>query len=438
MTGNRKVVFLVGFSLFAMFFGAGNLIFPTYLGYTAGSYWLPAFLVYIISDGVLAMVALYSVLHRGGMDNFLKPLGKYFGNAILICICLCIGPIVAIPRTATITHELGVVNFHLPITNQVITSLIFFLITYFICIKADKIVDIIGKYLTPSLLAFLVLLILAGIINPVGDIPKGENFAAIMNISFISGFQTLDGLGGALFSVVIVNALAFYKIPKENHNKTIISSLGVALLCLTIVYGGLCYLGATSFDNVKNVENGTVVLNSFTSILFGRSGVLVLSLIVILACLTTSVALVSSTSEFFAKLLPKVGYHGFVIVVILVSFVLSTLGIDNIIAIAVPILFTLYPPVIVLIFSSFFANKYNCDRAIKAAAVLALCFGLANVLMENAYIVDLIKTAINKLPFSDYGFAYLIPCIVVFVLFVLFDNIKDKNTKENSNTDEMV
>lgn len=422
MKGNNKVIFLVGFSLFAMFFGAGNLIFPTYLGYKAGSYWLPAFVVYIISDGLLAMVALYSVMKRGGMDNFLKPLGKYLGNGILICICLCIGPIVAIPRTATITHSLGVENFHLPFSNQVLTSAVFFLITYLICIKADKIVDIIGKYLTPSLLTFLVLLILAGALYPVGEIPKGENITSILNNAFVSGFQTLDGLGGALFSVVIVNAFNFYNVPKEKYNRTVVASLGVALGCLTIVYGGLCYLGATSVNNVVDATNGTPILNSFTSLLFGRSGVLVLSMIVILACLTTSVALASSTSEFFAKLLPQIGYGKFLFVVILFSFALSTLGIDSIINIAVPILFVLYPPVIVLIFTSFFANKYNCDRAIKYTSILAFVFGILSVLSGmNLRGMSVLKNVLVKLPLSSFGFEYLIPCAILFTAMLVVD-----------------
>lgn len=416
-----NIIFVIGFSLFAMFFGAGNLIFPTYLGYTSGSYWLIAFILYMAADGLLAMISLYCVFSCGGITEFVKPLGKYLGTIVLVCISLCIGPLVAIPRTGAITYNLGVANFGF--NSLIITTAVFFTITYFICIKSEKIVDFIGKYLTPALLVFLIIMIITGIIYPVGKIQPGEDLQKVMYESFLNGFQTLDGLGAGLFNAVIVNALVFYKIRKEREKKVILSSSIIAFICLSIVYGGLCFLGASSKLNVEGAKNGTVILLNFTNALFGRTGILMLSVIVILACLTTSVALTGGVSEYFAEIMPKIPYKIWVMIVCFASFIFSCLGVDAIIKLAVPLLFTLYPPIIILILTSILRNKIPCNKAIKYSAILSIIIGFITVLNDSLGIFGFIKL----LPLSSLSFGYLIPAIIVFVIVAIFEN----NSKNN-------
>ncbi|EGV08808.1 branched-chain amino acid transport system II carrier protein [Parvimonas sp. oral taxon 393 str. F0440] len=420
-----NIIFVIGFSLFAMFFGAGNLIFPTYLGYTSGSYWLIAFILYMAADGLLAMISLYCVFSSGGITEFVKPLGKYLGTIVLVCISLCIGPLVAIPRTGAITYNLGVANFGF--NSLIITTAVFFTITYFICIKSEKIVDFIGKYLTPALLVFLIIMIITGIIYPVGKIQPGEDLQKVMYESFLNGFQTLDGLGAGLFNAVIVNALVFYKIRKEREKKVILSSSIIAFICLSIVYGGLCFLGASSKLNVEGAKNGTVILLNFTNALFGRIGILMLSVIVILACLTTSVALTGGVSEYFAEIMPKIPYKIWVMIVCFASFIFSCLGVDAIIKLAVPLLFTLYPPIIILILTSILRNKIPCNKAIKYSAILSIIIGFITVLNDSLGIFGFIKL----LPLSSLSFGYLIPAIIVFVIVAIFENNSKNNSKNN-------
>lgn len=420
-----NIIFVIGFSLFAMFFGAGNLIFPTYLGYTSGSYWLIAFILYMAADGLLAMISLYCVFSCGGITEFVKPLGKYLGTIVLVCISLCIGPLVAIPRTGAITYNLGVANFGF--NSLIITTAVFFTITYFICIKSEKIVDFIGKYLTPALLVFLIIMIITGIIYPVGKIQPGEDLQKVMYESFLNGFQTLDGLGAGLFNAVIVNALVFYKIRKEREKKVILSSSIIAFICLSIVYGGLCFLGASSKLNVEGAKNGTVILLNFTNALFGRTGILMLSVIVILACLTTSVALTGGVSEYFAEIMPKIPYKIWVMIICFASFIFSCLGVDAIIKLAVPLLFTLYPPIIILILTSILRNKIPCNKAIKYSAILSIIIGFITVLNDSLGIFGFIKL----LPLSSLSFGYLIPAIIVFVIVAIFENNSKNNSKNN-------
>lgn len=428
MKKETRLVFVIGFSLFAMFFGAGNLIFPTYLGYSSGTYWPVAFILYMIADGLLAMISLYCVFCMGGITEFVKPLGKYLGTVILVCISLCIGPLVAIPRTGAITYNLGVANFGF--NNLVVTTAIFFTLTYFICIKSEKIVDFIGRYLTPTLLAFLIIMVITGIISPVGEIQPGENLQGVMYESFINGFQTLDGLGAGLFNAVIVNALIFYKIKKEREKKMIFKSSIVAFICLSVVYGGLCYLGASSKLNIEGAKNGTVILLNFTNLLFGRSGILMLSVIVILACLTTSTALAGGVAEYFSELIPSISYRIWLAIICFVSFIFSCFGVDTIIEIAIPLLFTLYPPVIILILTSVLRNKINCNNAIRYSAILSIIIGFMTVLSGKFGIFKFIKL----LPLGSLGFAYLIPAAILFTVIALFE----KNIGSNIDTPKIL
>lgn len=428
MKKETRLVFVIGFSLFAMFFGAGNLIFPTYLGYSSGTYWPVAFILYMIADGLLAMISLYCVFCMGGITEFVRPLGKYLGTVILVCISLCIGPLVAIPRTGAITYNLGVANFGF--NNLVVTTAIFFILTYLICIKSEKIVDFIGRYLTPTLLAFLIIMVITGIISPVGEIQPGENLQGVMYESFINGFQTLDGLGAGLFNAVIVNALIFYKIKKEREKKMIFKSSIVAFICLSVVYGGLCYLGASSKLNIDGAKNGTVILLNFTNLLFGRSGILMLSVIVILACLTTSTALAGGVAEYFSELIPSISYKIWLAIICFVSFIFSCFGVDTIIEIAIPLLFTLYPPVIILILTSVLRNKINCNNAIRYSAILSIIIGFMTVLSDKFGMFQFVKV----LPLSSLGFAYLIPAAILFTIVALFE----KNMGSNIDTPKIL
>lgn len=428
MKKETRLVFVIGFSLFAMFFGAGNLIFPTYLGYNSGTYWPIAFTLYMIADGLLAMVSLYCVFCMGGITEFVKPLGKILGTIVLVCIALCIGPLVAIPRTGAITYNLGVSNFG--VNNLILTTAVFFVLTYLICIKSEKIVDFIGRYLTPTLLAFLIIMVITGIISPVGEIQAGQNLQGVMYESFINGFQTLDGLGAGLFNAVIVNALIFYKIKKDREKSMILKASIVAFVCLAVVYGGLCYLGASSKLNIADAKNGTVILLNFTNLLFGRSGILMLSVIVMLACLTTSTALAGGVAEYFSELIPSISYKIWLAIICFVSFIFSCLGVDMIIEIAIPLLFTLYPPVIILILTSVLRNRINCNNAIRYSAILSIIIGCMTVLNDKFQIFGFIKL----LPLSTLGFGYLIPAIILFVIIALFE----KNMGEHIDTPKVL
>ena len=241
----NKDVIVVGFALFAMFFGAGNLLFPPFLGLISGESWSKAFTGFILADVGLALLAILAIAKCGGeVGKIFARAGHKLSIALGCAIMICIGPLLAIPRTAATTFEMGIQ----PIFNgfnSIVFSVIFFAITLLLTIKPSKVVDIIGSYLTPALLIALLILIGMGIVKPLGNIEP----AAINNVfseGIFQGYQTLDALGAVSLGGVIITSIISkgYSKKEEQINITFKAGL-VAAAGLFVVYGGLTYLGAT-------------------------------------------------------------------------------------------------------------------------------------------------------------------------------------------------
>ena len=248
---NKKAldVVVVGFALFSMFFGAGNLLFPPYLGLVSGTNWIVSLTGFILTDIILALVVVMAaVKFDGDLDLTLSRAGKKFARAIIIASILCIGPLLAIPRNGATTYEMGIapiLGFDTPVA-KLIVSIIFFGLTLLLTIRPSKVVDIIGKFLTPVLLVCLAILIIMGIINPIGDLSSSQ---LIENNLFAEGvaqgYQTLDTLAAVAFSTVAITAIIQrgYSDSKEKVKLTLQSGL-ISGVFLALVYAGLTYLGS--------------------------------------------------------------------------------------------------------------------------------------------------------------------------------------------------
>ncbi|MFR5545377.1 MAG: branched-chain amino acid transport system II carrier protein, partial [Intestinibacter bartlettii] len=248
---NKKAldVVVVGFALFSMFFGAGNLLFPPYLGLVSGTNWIVSLSGFILTDIILALVVVMAaVKFDGDLDLTLSRAGKKFARAIIIASILCIGPLLAIPRNGATTYEMGIapiLGFDTPIAKLMV-SIIFFVLTLLLTIRPSKVVDIIGKFLTPALLICLAILIVMGIINPIGDVSSTQ---LIENNLFAEGvaqgYQTLDTLAAVAFSTVAITAIIQrgYSDSKEKVKLTLQSGL-ISGVFLALVYAGLTYLGS--------------------------------------------------------------------------------------------------------------------------------------------------------------------------------------------------
>ena len=411
MGKTNKDIIVVGFALFAMFFGAGNLIFPPYLGVISGSSWITGFTGFILSDVGLALLAILTAAKCNGDIN--KVLGRSGKNLAIIlgsAIMICLGPLVAIPRTSATTFEMGVQPLFSGF-SPILFSIIFFAATFILTIKPSKVVDIIGAYLTPALLVALAILIIKGIIIPIGEMSSTPLIENLFSEGIKQGYQTMDALGAVALSAVIITSIANkgYKDEEQKIKLTLKSGV-VAAIGLVLVYGGLTYLGATVSTMYGTDVVRTKLIVEITASLLGTPGKVILAVIVALACLTTSIGLTSATAQFFEKITyGKLKYELVVTVVCVFSAIVSNFGVSTIIQFAAPILDIIYPATMVLVIMTLFGTKIKNDNAFKGATYTALLVSILTV-ANNMDIVNI--SFINELPFSTLGFNWIVPVLI--------------------------
>ena len=425
---NRKKLvtdsIVVGFALFAMFFGAGNVVFPPYLGMHAGEQWANGFLFYFIADIGLALVAMFAILHAGGADNITGRIGHVASKVLMCAVILCIGPMVAIPRTAATTLEMSVTPFFSGM-SPVVFSIIFFAVILLLSIKQSAVIDIVGKILTPALLIGLLVLIVKGFVSPIGDIVDTGVSASEVTVNGIkSGYQTMDVLAAMAFGIIILSS-ADEKGYTDSKSAAKMIGIAAALsgVLLLIVYFGLTYLGATASTVFPTDISRANLLIGIVELLLGKAGLIIFAIVIALACITTAVALVSSAASFFAKLAnDKISYSVFVVVICVSSAVISNLGLDMIIAIATPVLDIVYPPMLVLILLSWFGDKLH-----KSVYVSSVAGSLIASVLATASLYGMNVPVIDSLPLASLGLGWLTPAAVFGLVAYLVSKVKFQN-----------
>lgn len=427
---NRKKLvtdsIVVGFALFAMFFGAGNVVFPPYIGMHAGEQWANGFLFYFIADIGLALVAMFAILHAGGADNITGRIGHVASKVLMCAVILCIGPMVAIPRTAATTLEMSVTPFFSGM-SPVVFSIIFFAVILLLSIKQSAVIDIVGKILTPALLIGLLILIVKGFVSPIGDIVDTGVSASEVTVNGIkSGYQTMDVLAAMAFGIIILSS-ADEKGYTDSKSAAKMIGIAAALsgVLLLIVYFGLTYLGATASTVFPTDISRANLVIGIVELLLGKAGLIIFAIVIALACITTAVALVSSAASFFAKLAnDKISYGVFVVVICVSSAVISNLGLDMIIAIATPVLDIVYPPMLVLILLSWFGDKLH-----KSVYVSSVAGSLIASVLATASLYGMNVPVIDSLPLASLGLGWLTPAALFGLVAYLVSKVKFQNAQ---------
>lgn len=410
MNKTNKDIVIVGFALFAMFFGAGNLIFPPFLGVISGESWLTGFGGFLLADVGLALLAVAAAAKcNGEVSRVLGRAGKNLAIVLGSAIMICLGPLLAIPRTAATTFEMGISPLASGF-NPILFSVLFFAITFILTIKPSKVVDIIGQFLTPALLVALGVLIIKGIVTPLGDINPTPMINDIFAEGVKQGYQTMDALGAVALSTVIITSLANKGYNDESQKVKLTMKAGiVAAIGLCLVYGGLTYLGATVSQVYGKDVVQTKLIVEITASLLGHPGKIILALIVGLACLTTAIGLTSATAQFFSKITNgKLKYEIIVTAVCIFSAIVSNFGVSTIIKFSAPILDMIYPATVVLVIMTLFGNKIKNDNAFKGAAYMALLVSVLTVANNLGISIPMI----TKLPFAQLGFNWIVPVLI--------------------------
>ncbi|HZG80810.1 MAG TPA: branched-chain amino acid transport system II carrier protein, partial [Brevibacillus sp.] len=359
----KRETLTVGLMLFALFFGAGNMIFPPALGQASGtSFWI-AIIGFIITGVGLPLMGVIAVgLGGGNLQTLAGRVHPVFAIIFTFIVYLAIGPFLAIPRTATVTYEMGVLPFLSESAKAswvplLLTTMIYFAITFWLSLNPSKLVDRIGKILTPALLVIIAFMFIGSLVKPVGEI--GQPTGAYVESSpfvkgFLEGYLTLDALAAMVFGIVVTVAVQASGV--TNPRKVTISTIKAAIIAaigLGLVYLSLGYMGATSVG-LGQSENGGQILTGVVHHLFGGGGTVVLGLAVMLACLTTSVGLVTACGRFFSSQIPGISYRAMILILSVFSAAIANVGLTQLIAYSVPVLMAIYPIAIILMLVSFF------------------------------------------------------------------------------------
>ena len=404
---------VVGFALFAMFFGAGNIIFPPYVGLASGPEWLTGFFCYYMADVGLALVAIYAMLRTQNMDRvegILVRLGNVPAKVMMGAVVICIGPLLAMPRTGATTFSM----VFAPLVGgetlwaSLLFSCVFFGLALAFSYRESALVDLVGKYLTPLLVLGLLLLIVMGVLSPIGPVADASLMDNVAWMGISAGYQTLDVLAALVFGLLVVNAMKSrgYHSSGQKFMSVGLASL-IAGVLLLVIYGGLCYLGATvSTMYPEDVDKGRLVMEIATHI-FGPVGSAILGVVIGLACLTTAIALSGSVGTFFSTLTNgRWSYKVMTLTACVFSAIVSNFGLNNIIALAAPILTVIYPGVLAVIVLSMFDAQIENDNVFRFAAAGAMAVSFCEVM---GWYWPETFAFIKNLPFQGPGFGWVVP-----------------------------
>ena len=407
----------IGLMLFALFFGAGNLIFPIFMGQNSGSETILAIIGFLLTGVGFPILAVAAIGYSG---NDLEALTSrvHPGYAIFytVALYLTIGPAFAIPRTATTSFSIAIAPFFTESMQQTALcgfAFLFFLLSWWLASNPSKLVARIGKLITPALLVFLAILFISATISPIGpwQAPRDSYAPSLKALTqgFLDGYNTMDALAGFVFGIIVVNAVRQFgaKTNEEVATDTLKSGI-IAGFCLAVIYVFLAYIGASSVSEMGIKDNGADVLVAISVHYFGSYGRILMGLIVLLACLTTSVGLITACGEYFNKLLPVLSYKMWATLFSVISFVIALCGLSTIIAAAVPVLMFLYPLTISLIFLTFGNSIYGGARSVYVCATLLT---LLPALYDGCHTAGLSMPAIDALmqavPLSHYGLGWI-------------------------------
>ncbi|PVZ87374.1 branched-chain amino acid transport system II carrier protein [Serratia sp. S1B] len=426
-----KDILALGFMTFALFVGAGNIIFPPMVGLQSGEHvWTAAigFLVTAVGLPVVTVIALARV--GGGVDTLSSPIGRHAGLVLATICYLTVGPLFATPRTATVSFEVGMA----PLTGSgalplFIYSLIYFVLVIGISLYPGRLLDTVGHLLAPVKILALAMLGIAALLWPAGaPIPAVEAYQTVpFSSGFVNGYLTMDTLGAMVFGIVIVNAARSRGVTDRGllTRYTILAGL-IAGVGLTLVYLSLFKLGSGSGVLVPEATNGAVVLHAYVQNTFGAMGSFFLAALIFIACMVTAVGLTCACAEFFAQYLP-LSYKTLVFILGLFSMLVSNLGLSHLIQLSIPVLTAIYPPCIVLVVLSFTLRWWNsASRIIAPVMLVSLLFGMLDAVKATPF-ADLMPEWTYHLPLASQGLAWLPPSLLMLLLVAIYDRVFARN-----------
>ena len=432
LTLRQKI--LVAGTLFGMFFGAGNLIFPVHLGQMAGQNALPAIIGFIITAvGIPILgVAAIGVTHSDGLQTLSGKVGKGYGIFFTCLLYLTIGPLFAIPRCATVSFTTGITPLLGADSPErlylLLFSAVFFAFVLFFSLRPGKITVWIGKIINPLFLFFFAVLMLAALLAPGAAVSAVEPVEAYRSDAFfpalIEGYGTMDAIAGLAFGIVVIDVIRRMGVDNDDAiAKDVLSSGLLTGALMALIYVVSIVVGAQSRGLFELSENGGIALTQIAGHYLGGVGLFILAFTITFACLKTSIGLVTACAETFSKMTNgKISYRSWAILFTVFSFAVSNIGLSAIIEYSIPMLMLIYPPAIALILLAFLGKFFAHDRTVYITTMtgtwVAAIFDCMKTLpapVQTALHLDTpIAFAAAHLPLFDKNLGWLLPAVIGF------------------------
>ena len=432
LTLRQKI--LVAGTLFGMFFGAGNLIFPVHLGQMAGQNALPAIIGFIITAvGIPILgVAAIGITHSDGLQTLSGKVGKGYGIFFTCLLYLTIGPLFAIPRCATVSFTTGITPLLGADSPErlylLLFSAVFFAFVLFFSLRPGKITVWIGKIINPLFLFFFAVLMLAALLAPGAAVSAVEPVEAYRSDAFfpalIEGYGTMDAIAGLAFGIVVIDVIRRMGVDNDDTIAEDVLSSGLLTGALmALIYVVSIVVGAQSRGLFELSENGGIALTQIAGHYLGGVGLFILAFTIIFACLKTSIGLVTACAETFSKMTNgKISYRSWAILFTVFSFAVSNIGLSAIIEYSIPMLMLIYPPAIALILLAFLGKFFAHDRTVYIATMIGTwaaaifdCMKTLPAPVQAALHLDApIAFAAAHLPLFDKNLGWLLPAVIGF------------------------
>ena len=431
-----KTKFLMGVTLFSMFFGAGNLIFPPYLGAQAGTSAWTAFIGFAMSAVGLPVLGVIAVTVSGGLNALASRVHPKFAFVYIAVLYLAIGPCLAIPRTASTSFSMAGPPFlpesvpEAPV--QLLYTIVFFLAASLVAMHPEKLTEYLGKRLTPVLLTLIAALFLAALVNPAGPAAApAEAYASAAPVEgFLYGYQTMDTLAALNFGMIVALNVQALGVREEKAvtGETVFAGW-IAGALLLAVYAMLTFVGRLSGTAFPGTADGTEVLMRTAEHLFGKAGALILALIFVIACFNTCVGLLSCCGKYFNGCFPRIGYRAWVWGFAAVSAVLANVGLEAILLFSVPVLNAIYPLAILLIALAFLKKALTRFPAVYPwTALLCGVSSVLTVLEQQGLSIPGVTGLIHAIPGYAAGFGWLLPTVLGAGIGVLWSVMRRKDS----------
>ncbi|NLW15905.1 MAG: branched-chain amino acid transport system II carrier protein [Erysipelothrix sp.] len=417
--------------LFGLFFGAGNLIFPISIGQNSGASTPLSILGFIVSGVGLACLAVIFTAKskKASLEESLQPYGKVYARVFTILLLLTIGPLFALPRTATVPYEVSIRLIVPGLDHNLglfIYSLLFFSLATYLALKPEKIKGLVGVFINPMFLTMLGIFFVVFIINPMGpydstvatQIYKGAPFT----VGFQDGYQTMDVLAAMMFGFVVIHANDKQGEPHD-HFKDIIHASVYAGILMLIIYTLLSFMGASSAGILEIAPNGGLAFGEIFVHYFGKVGLGFFGILISLACLKTAIGLIVSSSTYFSTIIPKLTYSKMVFITSFSAFVISNFGLSAIIEYAIPVLNFIYPLAIVHVFVGLFLKDWENKQSILN---FVLSFSILASILEVLKTMSMFKDTkffifyTKSLPLSNYGISWVNISVLGFILGLIY------------------